>query len=189
MFWSLWKFRLGFDLIHFKHWYKKINRLKYDLFCNSFELPIARAWIGFFSPEARRGDPNPGLDTWMTRHSLANFDHFIRVVQGRCPIIPFFPVTSSYQNSMVSAVIQSIYPPSPEKPNHFGLVKIIHGPLAGEIVAFEPDDLYIFNQNMGKCKDLSSLFWAGVEVKKQILLYLFTSFCWPQYFFELDYCF
>jgi hypothetical protein len=36
---------------------------------------------------------------------------------------------------------------------------------------------------------LSSLFWAGVEVKKQILLYLFTSFCWPQYFFELDYCF
>jgi hypothetical protein len=31
---------------------------------------------------------------------------------------------------------------------------------------------------------LSSLFWAGVEVKKQILQYLLlTSFCWQQYFF------
>ena len=34
-----------------------------------------------------------------------------------------------------------------------------------EMFAFEPDDLYIFHQNMGHCKDMSNILMAGDEVK------------------------
>ena len=40
------------------------------------------------------------------------------------------------------------------------------GTLKREIFAFEPDDLYIFYQNMGHCKDMSNILIAGEAVNK-----------------------
>jgi hypothetical protein len=39
------------------------------------------------------------------------------------------------------------------------------GPKKG-IIAFEPDDLYLFYQNMGHCKDMSQILLAGEQVVK-----------------------
>ena len=44
------------------------------------------------------------------------------------------------------------------------MFQVTEGTLKKEIFAFEPDDLYIFNQNMGHCKDMSNILMAGEEV-------------------------
>ena len=63
-----------------------------------------------------------------------------------------------------SSTVISIYPPTVDKPNHFGLLRMTNGPFLGEVVSFEPSDLYIHGLYAGACKDMSKFLYPGTEV-------------------------
>ena len=47
----------------------------------------------------------------------------------------------------------------------FGLLRIVKGPMTGEILPFAPDDVYIGEYNVGYCSNLARIFNAGEQVK------------------------
>ena len=127
------------------------------------ELPIKLAWIGQFEPRVKRDDNNPEFMSWLRKHKIPDFDQFFTYLTGRSGVAsPHFPVTTIVRP--LCAFVQSIYPPTPETVNHFGLLQIASGSFANQIVPFESDDTYIFGQTMGNVGDLSQIFVAGEEV-------------------------
>jgi hypothetical protein len=128
---------------------------------SSFEIPIVSASIGVDTSNPNTF--NSELDAWLRRHSVAYFGHFIHQLEGRLDITPFFPIEAP-TTIKASAVIASIYPPTEDQPNHFGILRIVSGKLSGENVAFEPSDLYIHGFNMGACKDISEILYADAKV-------------------------
>lgn len=130
----------------------------------NFEMPIKLAWIGPFTPKVGPDDTdNPKFNSYLRKHNL-NFDKFSKRVQGLGKVTPYFPVIPIYAVKPLCAVVHSVYPPTTDKWNHFGLLKITKGPLTNQIVSFQPNETYIYEQNVGRVKDLSQILWAGEEV-------------------------
>ena len=100
----------------------------------------------------------------MKRHSLHSTENFLRLVKNSFEIKPYFPAEVP-PNSCAAAVVMAIYPPTPSKPNHFGLLRIVSDNFLGEVVTFEPADLYIHGVNIGACKDMSQILFNGTEVR------------------------
>jgi len=135
---------------------------------SSCEVPIIRAWLG--TDTRKQNTPNPELDAWLKRHSVSSIDKFVGDLKNKLviPLVtPFFPIDVP-TTIKASGIIGSIYPPSIGKPNHFGLLRIVSGPLSGESVAFEPYDLYIHGFNMGACKDMSKILFADTKVLVEV---------------------
>ena len=132
-----------------------------------FEMPIKLAWIGPFTHKVGRDDiDNPELNSYLRRHAMENFDVLLDRLEGRGKITPYFPVIAVKATKPLCAVVHSVYPPTIEKWNHFGLLQITNGPLANQIVPFKPIDTYIFDQSLARVKDLSQVLWAGEEVNE-----------------------
>ncbi len=127
------------------------------------ELPIKLAWIGQFEPRVRCDNDIPGFKRWMYNHWMSNFDEFFFYLTGSSgSVSPYFPVPKIVRP--MCAIVHSIYPASPENPNHFGFLQIISDPLANQIVPFESDDTYIYGHAIGYVGDLSKFFIAGEQV-------------------------
>lgn len=95
---------------------------------------------------------------------MYSIENFLRTVKNAFEITPYFPVEVP-PNSCAAAVVMAIYPPTPTKPNHFGLLRIVSDKFQGEVVTFEPEDLYIHGVNIGACKDMSKILFNGTEVR------------------------
>lgn len=133
------------------------------------EAQIGRAWIGSTTPIQQRDlERNPEFQSWLQRHEMENFAKFVAVVEGKTIFSPYFPIIPLEKRVKYPAVVNSIYPPTKELPNHFGLLKITNGPLANQIVPFEPDDLFIFMYSLGRCEDLSQILFSGEKLQCEI---------------------